>query len=631
VTACNGGGKRAEDQGRHAWACRPFARRRSAFRFYLTVTRGFVVAAGGLYPVTFPHDEHAPLARARGRPLGEVARRLFRRDRLAGFSHDPDPEGPLSLRISVEPLRGSRLIDDLLRGAPALAPFYDGNPLDPAAYRAKLDEVRARFDRPARERAAAALRPTSAAAAERLRRFVDEGGAMVTTGQQAGLFTGPLYTIHKILTAIRLAEALERELETIVIPVFWAASEDHDFAEVDHADAVADDGSLRRISVRASTRVPVPMSEMRLGPDVESALDGFLQTLGIDGDPYADLTAILRASYRPDVTVADAFGDAILGLFADFDLCVTHAADPMVKRASAWVIVGELERAAEHERLVALQTERLAHAGYPAPVTLVEGAANVFWHGPAGRERLARDGDGFLAADARRRFSLDDLRHVAETEPEALSPNVFLRPVVESAVFPTLAYVGGPAESAYFGQIRPLFESFGIRMPMVFPRFAATIVPAEVDEARRAVRVDDADLPLPEHELWERVARRHLPPEVAERIGKIQALLIDEFGLLMDAAADIDWNLDMAVGARRNRAMLEVAKAERTIIRHFKQRNPDLHRSLRLIRNHLRPQGIPQERVLTVFQYLARDPRLLQRLAEGMTVELRREPALTGD
>ena len=572
-----------------------------------------MVAARRLFPVSFPHDDPARL------------RRLF--------ALHPDREGPLSLRIQVEPLRGSRLVRDLLAASPALAPFYDGFPLDAAAYRAKLDEVRTRFDRPARERAAAALRPTSEAAAERLRRFVEEGGAMVTTGQQAGLFTGPLYTIHKILSAVRLAEALERELGVVVLPVFWAASEDHDFAEVNHAFAVSTDGDLHRIAIAATTSVPVPMSEMRLGEDVESPLGEFAQAVGIDGDRHDDLRSILADAYRPGETVGEAFVQAIVRLFAGFDLCVTHAADPAVKRASAWVMVGELERAAEHERLIATQTERLGAAGYPAPVTVVEGAANVFFHGPAGRERLAREDGAFVAADARRRFSLDDLRALAESEPEALSPNVFLRPVVESAAFPTLAYVGGPAETAYFGQIRPLFESFGIRMPLVFPRFGATIVPEEVDAARGGVEMEDAELTLPEHELWERVARRHLPEEIGRRIGAIQSMLVEEFGRLMDAAEEIDWNLDLAIGTRRNRAMLEVAKADRTIVRHFKQRNPELFRAMRLIRNHLRPNGVPQERVLTVFQYLAREPRLLERLAEGMKVELRHEPAaaLAGD
>jgi len=139
----------------------------------------------------------------------------------------------------VAQARSNRLVDDYLAGASRAAAFYEGNPRDPGAWTAKLAEVRARFGRAERERAASALTPTSARADERLRRFVDEGGAMVTTGQQAGLFTGPLYTVHKVLSTIRLAEALERELGEIVLPVFWAASEDHDFAEVSHAWAVS--------------------------------------------------------------------------------------------------------------------------------------------------------------------------------------------------------------------------------------------------------------------------------------------------------------------------------------------------------------------------------------------------------
>ncbi|HEU4558168.1 MAG TPA: bacillithiol biosynthesis cysteine-adding enzyme BshC [Longimicrobium sp.] len=516
-------------------------------------------------------------------------------------------------------------MQEYLTGDPRAAAFYEGNPADPRAWRAKLAEVQARFGRAERARAAAALTPTSAGAAERLRRFVDEGGAMVTTGQQAGLFTGPLYTIHKILSAIRLAEALEHRLGIIVLPVFWAASEDHDFAEVNHAYATDADGELRRVSVAATTRAAVPMSQMRLGDDVERALAEFARSAAGDGGA-GDAIARLRDAYRPGVTVADAFRAAIVSLFADFDLCVTDAADPALKAASAEILLAELANAAQHERLVAEQTAALGPAGYTTQVTLVEGATNVFWHGPAGRERLYRDGDGFEAKDARRRFTLDELRAILADDPTALSPNVFLRPVVESAVFPTLSYVGGPAETAYFAQVRPLFAAFGIRSPVAFPRFGATIVPAEVAEARERAGIEDDELRLPEHELWERVARRHMPPGLWKQLNDLRGALIDGFGRVMDAAMVIDLNLDPAVGARRNRALLEVAKAERTIVRHFKQRNRALERDVRLVRNHLRPLGIPQERALTVFQYLARDASLLRRVADGMVVEIAPDP-----
>jgi bacillithiol biosynthesis cysteine-adding enzyme BshC len=531
-----------------------------------------------------------------------------------------------SLHLHVAQVRGNRLVDDYLAGRPSAAAFYEGSPADLSAWRAKLAEVRARFGRAERERAAAALAPTSARAAKRLRRFVDEGGAMVTTGQQAGLFTGPLYTVHKILSAIRLAEALEQALGVVVLPIFWVASEDHDFAEVNHAFATDDDGALRRLSVAATSPVAVPMSEMRLGDDVDATLGEYAEVVSRDGDA-GDWLTLLRDAYRPGATVAEAFRAAIAALFADFDLLVTDAADPALKAASAEVLLAELAHAAEHERLVAAQTEALRAAGYTSQVTLAEEATNVFWHGPAGRERLYRDDGGFVARDARRRFTLGELEGVLRDDPRALSPNVFLRPVVESTVFPTLAYVGGPAETAYFAQVRPLFAALGIRAPLVFPRFGAAIVPDEVEEARRRLGIDDAELRLPAHELWEKVARRHVPAELWARLKALREAFVSGFGGVIDVAEGIDPNLVAAVGARRDRALLEVAKAERTIVRHFKRRSGALEREVRTVQNHLHPRGTPQERMLTVFQYLPRDPGLLSRLAEAMVVEFDRSAA----
>ena len=538
-------------------------------------------------------------------------------------------ERPLSLRIEAGPIQGSRLIDDYLAGVPAISAFYAGHPLDGAAYRAKLAEVQGRFDRAARERAAAALRPTSAGAAERLRRFVEEGGAVVTTGQQAGLFTGPLYTVHKILSAIRLAAALEAELGVVVLPVFWVASEDHDFAEVNHAWAVDAAGELRPFSVTATDGRPIPMSEMRLGTDVETAFEGFAKTVGINADAHT-LLATVRAAYQPGRTVAEGFADAIVELFSGFDLLVVDAADPALKTASAEILLAEAAHAGEHERLVSEQTAALEAAGYSSQVTVAEGASNLFIHGTAGRERLQRDGDGFHAPEMRRRFTHAELAELLRADPRALSPNVFLRPVVESAVFPTLAYVGGPAETAYFAQIRPLFEVFGIRMPLVFPRFSAVITPEEADGARAELAITDAELRLPEHELLERLARRRIPPPVAEALTALRESLVSGFGAVIGAAHEVDANLDLAIGARRNRALLEAAAAERKIIRHVKRNAPVLRRGSRLARNHLRPRGEPQERVLTIFQYLARQPTLLHDLAAAIHVELR-SPVATSE
>ena len=448
---------------------------------------------------------------------------------------------------------------------------------------------------------------------------------MVTTGQQAGLFTGPMYTIHKILTAIRLAEALEARLGTVVLPVFWVASEDHDFAEANHTYLVDGAGKLRHLAVASTDPRPVPMSEMRLGRDVESVLRGLIQLIASHRDNSVDLREILCA-YEAGRTVADAFRGAIERLFAGFDLLVTDAADPHVKGASLPVLIGDVERAGEHEALLRERTAEMEAAGYHPPVTVRQGAANVFYHGPAGRERLAKTRDGWIAREARIPFSADEVAARMRDEPAAFSPNVFLRPVAESAVFPTLAYVGGPAETAYFAQIGPLFQAYGILPPIAYPRFSARLVPGGVAEKAAELGVTDEDLRLPEHELASLLARRRMPPEVGDRLRALRTALVEGFGGVMDAAHGIDPNLDGAIGARRNRALLAVAQAEAKILVHAKKNDPGITRDLPLVRNHLMPLGTPQERVLNVLPYLAMRPTLLRDLAERMEVRLDGSP-----
>jgi bacillithiol synthase len=510
-------------------------------------------------------------------------------------------------------------VEDLRAGRPEAVRFFAGRPDDLAAYRAKLAEVRGRFGRAERARAAAAVRPTSAAAAARLARFVEKGGAMVTTGQQAGLFTGPMYTVHKALSAIRLAEALEARLGVVVLPVFWCASEDHDFAEAGHTFAVDGAGKLRRLAVAPTDPRPLSMSAMRLGEDVESVLDDLGKIVGRHRSTRVDLRDILCA-YRPGETVGSAFRATVERLFAGFDLLVADAADPALKAASLPVLLGEAEGAEAHEGRLARRSAEIEAAGYAAQVAVMEGAANLFIHGPAGRERLQRAGAGWAAPAAGLRFTPAELAARIRAEPGAFSPNVLLRPVVESAVFPTLAYVGGPAEVAYFAQAGALFDAFGIRAPVAFPRFSARVVPAEVAAERDALGLTDAELALPAHEVETLLAARRLPPEVRAALGELRAGMVGGFGALIDAAAGIDVNLVGALGARRNRALLEAAAAERKILAHLKRRDPAVAVALPRVRNHLAPLGIPQERVLNVVPFLAAQPTLLHDLAARMEV-----------
>ncbi len=523
------------------------------------------------------------------------------------------------MRIEVRPLRPAGLVADYLKGAEAAAPFFPWRPHDPASYREKWDEVQERFDRPARERAAAAVTPSSPRAAERLRRFVEEGGAMVTTGQQAGLFTGPLYTVVKALSAVRLAAALEEELGIVVLPLFWCASEDHDWDEVNHVHAVDADGELRRIAVQATDRRPLPMSETRLGEDVETAFDAFADLVAGQGSNGTRLRSVGEA-YSAGATMGEAFRRTMLELLAPFDALVTDAADPALKEASLPVLRRELGHGVDHARLVAGRSARLAAAGYDPQVAVVPHAANLFFHGAQGRERLHRDGDAWVAKDNGVRFAPGEAEAALEADPTAFSPNVLLRPVVESCVFPTLAYVGGPAETAYFAQAGALFDAFGVAPPVAFPRFSATVYPESADAVLRRWHLDPEELRHPAHEVVSRIARRRLPAGVEDALAALRAALVDGYAAVMDAARPVDPVLDRVVGSYRNRALLDAAEAERRILAQVKRGEAGLAREVAAARNVLFPGGVPQERVLNVFPFLAADPALLERMLAAMEI-----------
>ena len=442
----------------------------------------------------------------------------------------------MSLSIITRPLGGSALARDYVAGSAAARAFFASAPDSLTALREKLAEVTARFDRPARERAAASLRPTSARAAERLARFVEEGGAVLTTGQQTGLFTGPLYTIYKALTLIELARAAEAELGVLVLPVFWSASEDHDWAEVDHANLLNPARHLRQARLPETDARPLPMSERMLGEGLEFALDELRDV--VDGGGFSvDCIEMVEASYRPGASASTAFADLIAQLLGGYDLLIADAANPALKEASRALLEADLTDGGRAERALRARVEELAAAGYYAQVPILPDATNVFYHGAAGRERLYRRGGLWVGHDSGERFEREALLAQLRDEPGRFSPNVVLRPVVESAVFPTLAYVAGPGEISYFAQLEPLFREYGIRPPLVVPRLSAMLVPDDVAADLAALGLEVDALDAPRHELLTRLAWRAMPPALDAALEELKRATVREYDRVAREAA----------------------------------------------------------------------------------------------
>lgn len=537
----------------------------------------------------------------------------------------------LNVQLRIKRLRAPDLVRDYFDAAPALAPFYAGCPWDRTSLLRVAERVNARFDASRRQAMAASIRATTPAAQDKLARIANGEGFFVATGQQAGLFTGPLFTIYKALTAIRTAECFERELGVPVAPLFWVAADDHDFAEVNHTWVIGADNDLHRIEIAAPDDVQRSMHRHLLPDEIGGAIDRLAELLPA-GEFAAQSVEWVRAAYVPGRSVAAAFTELLMRIFAGYDLLVTASADPVVKRLAAPIIAREIDRSQAHEDAVRRQTYRLLDAGYHEQVTVRPGAANVLYEDENGRDRLVRENGGWHLSRSKRLFQTADLHALLAEHPERFSPNVLLRPVVASEVFPTLAYVGGPAEVSYFGQIGCLFEKHDVVMPLAMPRASVDIVEHKIRKVMDKFGLEADDVRQPFDRLASQVMRDDLPDSVTGAVRTLQQQLVDAYAQLVEGTEAIDPTLKSPLENARNASQKALADVEKKIVSHLKKKNEIGLEQLRKASVNLFPNGLPQERALSVVFYLARyGPAIVDAIAAEIRPELdRTAPAWQG-
>jgi len=443
---------------------------------------------------------------------------------------------------------------------------------------------------------------------------------VVTTGQQPALFTGPLYTIHKALSAAALARVLAARWGRPVVPIFWVAGDDHDFNEANHAAWLTAEGALHveRLPDRPPEAALRPMTREPLGPAVEQAL----AALAADLAQLEEREPVLRwldAHYRPEATVASASGAALAELLAPVGVLCLDGGHPALKAAGGAVIRRALEDAAGVEAALVARAAELAAAGVDAGVTVGDGATLVMLESGMERDRLVRDGDGFKTRRGGERHSLARLLGMLEREPARLSGNVLLRPVFERSVLHSVAYVAGPGELKYLRLAEAVFQRLGVTPQLPVPRWSGLLVEPRVDRVLTKFQATLDELLQPGARLEARVARTHLPAEASEALGRLREAVEREYGVLEQVAREVDPTLERPIHGLRGRALAGTHAAEKKMVQHLKRRYETEIAQIARVRNAVQPGGQPQERVLTVAPFLARyGTGLLSSLLEVM-------------
>lgn len=456
--------------------------------------------------------------------------------------------------------------------------------------------------------------PRSAARDRHLEELAQPGTVVVVTGQQVGLFLGPLFTVYKAASAIVAARALRDETGRACVPVFWLQTEDHDLPEIDHC-VVPTGGTPLRVQLdgedAASSRTPV--GARRLGEGVLSLLDTLREELG--RNPHADEhLALLAAAYRPDATLASAFADVLSTLFADEGLVVIDPREPSIAPFAAPVHRRAVIEAAAISSTLQARSAALLAADFSEQVYVRPGSPLSFFS-PDGEEgeryRLdptSHHGSWALVGRDGGTVTTTELLRCLEQEPRRFTTSALLRPLLQDTLLPTAAYVGGPGEVAYFAQLSPLYEHFGLPMPLVVPRGRFRVLDDRTRNLLEKLGLTPDDANRPTEALLQQLSEAgdndyEAPASVEARL---LALVTPELGRFGEQVKDLDPSLAKAATRAEDAVKEAIGKLTTKYGRVLARRDEVTVERVERLRSLLAPGGAPQERVYSLPYFASR-------------------------
>lgn len=508
----------------------------------------------------------------------------------------------------------SALLLDYLYHFNKVGRFYAHNPYDSSAFARAAQQI---------NREAARCRAVAEVLEEQNRRWgggreveqniarLGEGQAVaVVTGQQVGLFGGPAYSVYKAVTAVHLAEKLTAE-GTPAVPVFWMATEDHDFAEVNHCLLL--DAQQQLLSLRDDSphEGDTPVGRIAFSDSIESLRGEAARAWPVELREEAES---LLGGYSPGATYADAFARLLAQLFAGRGLVILDPMHPKLHELARPVFRRTLEEAEDLHAAVRARDRELEKAGYHAQVHLRDNATLLFMMVNGRRVPLRRRGSGFHLAGQGEQ-SLSELLGALESAPGRFSANVLLRPIQQDWLLPTAACVAGPHEATYFAQASVLYEKLLGRMPVIVPRVSLTLVSPKVQRLLAKYKLSITDCWRAPQQLRLRVAEQRLPRGLLRNLEKTQAKVEKQLGETAEAVKQLDPTLAGAADTSRRKMLYQFEKLRRKAARAQAEREEIVGRHTELLCNWLHPERDLQERRLSFLTFAARYGRpLVERL-----------------
>lgn len=449
--------------------------------------------------------------------------------------------------------------------------------------------------------------PATAANLDRL----TEGAGAVVTGQQVGLFGGPLLTLFKAASAIRLASEASRDGHPHV-PIFWLASEDHDFDEVNQITFHTEHG-LETLRLPHNSAPGRPVGNLPLGDDILPLVEELRRCLGKNS-----VSELLADLYTPSATFASSFAAFLIRIFSEHGLIVIDAAARPFHALANTTLRAAIEQADEIHAALLKRSQELERAGYHAQVMVGDSSSLLFLidETTGVRTALKKTLQGGWSAGGQQ-YSTAELLRILDATPERISPNVLLRPVMQDTLLPTSVYIGGPAEVAYFAQCQAVYQQIlGYTTP-VLPRFSATLIEPRLAKILEQHQLTLTDVFTTSDALAQQLGARAMPVEGKRRLSAAGNTLDRELKALTAWMHLQDPGLGHAADIASSKMLYQMNRLRRLSAAYTLQREQSLRRHADALCQELFPTGNLQERVLAGAEFLAKSgPSLIDLIVD---------------
>ncbi|MEW6733631.1 MAG: bacillithiol biosynthesis cysteine-adding enzyme BshC [Acidobacteriota bacterium] len=433
----------------------------------------------------------------------------------------------------------------------------------------------------------------------------DPDTVAVVTGQQAGLFAGPLFTIYKALTAIKLAENL-RQQGSKAVPIFWIASEDHDYQEVNHCQVVNNEGQL--IKIQYESCLPAgerSVGDIKLQAEIAERITELFAILP-KSEFVEQLEKDLRDAYQVGIGFAEAFARLLARLFANYGVILLDPQEPELKQLAARVYEPVLRNCEQVAEQLVKQSHTLEEAGYHAQIHTSLDMVPLFVCENNQRSAMTREGNCFILKTTSQCRSLSDLLQLMEKDPAAFSPSVAIRPAVQDWLLPTLIYVAGPAETAYFAQLRPVYQFLDRIPPSIVPRASLTVIPERFATLLEKYELKFEDLFAGSESVMRKVVEKSLDANTAAVFEETEQIFNTQLDKLRNALSGVDATLADALEGGRDKILYQVQNLRNRFVNNRTKREDTVARQIERMFNLLYPTKNLQERELNVYYFLAR-------------------------